>query len=221
MFQALLFDMDGVIINSQPTYYEVEKQMFKDLGVVISEEEHHALWGMSSYGFWEHVRNIFGLSQTVDELREWSREQYQKYFDEHEFPQLVPGFLDFVSQVHGKLELAIASSASPHTIQKVVDTFGLKKYFHSTTSAHEVSFGKPHPDVFLRAAEKVGVKPKDCVVIEDTANGVLAAKTGDMACIGFQNPGSGRQDLSKADRVVRGYGEISVSFLQNLYEQIV
>ncbi len=216
MSKAILFDMDGVIINSQASYFKIEQKLFKLLGIKISTNEHHSLFGMSSIDFWGYIKKKYHLSQSVDELRSWSKQYYQKYFHETNFPELVPGLVEFIELVKNEFMITVASSASPITIEKNLERFDLKKYFKVITSAHEVQLSKPNPDVFLRAAEKIFQKPSECIVIEDSHNGVIAAKAAKMICIGFQNPSSGNQDLSLADLIINNYKELTIDILMNL-----
>ena len=104
---------------------------------------------------------------------------------------------------------AIASSSPPVFIKAVLRKFDLLDHFECVVSGEEVERGKPAPDVYLKAAELLGVKPQDCMVLEDARHGVAAAKAAGMKCIGFVNPNSGNQDLSQADYVVHAVSEVA------------
>ena len=113
--------------------------------------------------------------------------------------------------------LALASS-SPHVqIDYILNKFELKRYFHTIVSGEDVEAGKPHPEIFLKAAELVGARPDSCVVIEDSYHGVTAAKKANMKCIGFINPNSGNQDLSQADMLISSFKDLSAISINQLF----
>ena len=109
-------------------------------------------------------------------------------------------------------EMAVASSSSQDYIESQMKTLGIDKCFKFLFSAENVEKPKPAPDVFLVAAEKLGGKPAECTVVEDSANGSRAAKTAGMTCIGFKNPDSGNQDLSVADKIIYKITELKDIF---------
>jgi RimJ/RimL family protein N-acetyltransferase len=115
------------------------------------------------------------------------------------------------------LSLMIASSSPASSIEEVMDTLKIKQYFKGYISGMQVSNPKPAPDIFLAAAEKLGLKPEECIVIEDSANGVNAADSAGMISIGFVNPNSGPQDLRKAAVLVEGFEEVDYQFVQQTY----
>lgn len=112
--------------------------------------------------------------------------------------------------------LALASSSPHEQINYILENLGIKRYFHSTISGEDVKEGKPHPEIFLKAARSVGIDPESCVVIEDSHNGVTAAKNANMKCIGYKNPNSGNQDLSNADITVLSLKKISGALVKNV-----
>lgn len=109
--------------------------------------------------------------------------------------------------------MALASSNNRKTVDLIVEKFNLDKYLSVIMSGEDVKEGKPNPEIFIKTAEKLGLSPTDCIVIEDAENGVLAAKSAEMKCIGLKNPGSGNQDLSKADLVVNSFQELDLGLL--------
>jgi len=129
----------------------------------------------------------------------------------------VPFSGEFVKRLNGKVKLAIASSSSIASIERNMEQLGLRKYFDKVVSGVTVDKPKPAPDVFLKAAEELGVKPEECLVIEDSCNGVKAAKAAGMACIGYVNPNSGEQDLSEADCLLLGFEEAGFDFVEKVY----
>ena len=220
MFKSVIFDMDGVIIDSQPTYFRVEKRLFKDLGVAISDEEHHSFVGTTTRAMWMHIKGKYKLNQSIEELVEKERTSYMDYLLSKENEKPIPGVAELIEELYrNKVKLVVASSASIKNIEVVLKMFNLERFFETKVSGDEVNNGKPAPDTFLYAAKMIGAEPKECIVIEDSKNGVEAAKSAGMKCIGFKNPNSGKQDLSSADMVINSFSEISYQKLRQTYEQ--
>lgn len=203
--EGVLFDMDGVLVDSEPLHLEVERAIFEELGIGISEEEHYAYVGMAPLEVWKSIRRRYDLKTPAETL--YRREQNRKLtlFEQREIP-LVEGVFPLLQRLYEKgYPIALASSSPRRIIDLFVEKTGVGDFFRFLISAEEVERGKPAPDIFLAAAERLGCSPSDCLVIEDSANGVQAAKAAGMYCIGFQNSNSGYQDLSVADRVVESF----------------
>ena len=201
----VIFDMDGVLVDSEPLHLKVERKIFEELGIDISEEEHFSLIGMVPLKIWSILRDRYGLKENAETLKK--REQDRKYdlFQEKEIPLVegVEGLLDTL-QDKGHA-LALASSSPRRIIELFTSKTNTQSYFEFLLSGEQVPEGKPEPDIFLEAARRLNASPADCVVIEDSANGVRAAKAAGMRCIGFQNPHSGKQDLGEADLIVEHF----------------
>lgn len=222
MLKAVIFDMDGVIIDSEPIHKEVEKKIFKKFGANISEEEHNSYIGMTSMGMWNEikVRHNFKQSFSVEELIEMEVKNYIELIQSNRNIKPINGVVELIDELHkNHIKLAIASSAVRKSIETVVDMFALEKYFEIRISGEDIKNGKPAPDIFLMASRHLGVKPKDCIVVEDSKNGVYAAKEAGMKCIGFSNPNSGNQDLSSADMIIRGFTDINYTRLNYLHNK--
>ena len=114
------------------------------------------------------------------------------------------------------IKMALASSSPRSHIDAVLKMFNLTDYFHAIVCGEDTKEGKPSPDIFLNAAKIINTLPEDCIVIEDSYNGVLAAKAANMKCIGFKNPNSGNQDLSNADKIVTSLEDINIETLNEL-----
>ena len=201
MIKAVIFDMDGIIIDSEPIYFDLEMKLFRQLCLPISEKDHDAFVGTSTRNMWVYLKDKFDIKPSADELVKIERELYEKRLMSE---KIVPidGVVELIKNLHkGGLKLAIASSSSLYEIETIADLFKIKSYFLQFVSGDEVGKGKPEPDIFLLAAERLSVKPEECIVIEDSRNGVEAAKKAGMKCIGCQNPGSGSQNLRSADLV--------------------
>ena len=209
MIKAVIFDMDGVIIDSEPVHLKLEQELFKELGLNIGEEEHITFVGSTSHYMWDNVRTKFNLSNTLEELVNKDRNKYLDYLNSSENLKPIQGIPELIKNLYKKdLSLAVASSSPINIIQIVVNNLKIDKYFKEIVSGDFVEKSKPNPDIFLYAAKNLGVDPKECVVIEDSSNGLKAAKNAGMKCVGYLNEGSGSQDLSSADLIIDSFNDI-------------
>ena len=202
MISTIIFDMDGVIINSEPVHQRLEREMYAFLGLSITEEEHKSYVGTSSVDMWNMIGKKHILTKTPEELLKIGREQYWTALDNGEVP-LVHGAAEIITRFYQLgYVLQVASSATRPTVDKVISHFQLDRYFSHRIGGDEVTKSKPEPEIFLLAAEQSGSEPDRCLVIEDSTNGVRAALRAGMRCIGYANSGTGIQDLSEANLVV-------------------
>ncbi len=208
--------MDGVIIDSEPIHQKMESEMFEELGLKISDEEHKDYVGSSSIDMWTKIRKRHTLNKTPDELLLYGRQKYWEALDAGRVP-LVQGAISLIAEFHkNDLIIQVASSATRPTVDRVLAHFSLEPYFRHRIGGNEVSLSKPDPEIFIKAAMQSNSIPSECLVIEDSSNGVKAAKAAGMYCIGYANPGTGKQDLSKADIVVDRLDKINLNILQSL-----
>ena len=212
--KAVIFDMDGVILDSEPIYYQIETKFFRNLGISISDEEYHTFVGLSMIEMCRRIKNNHNLKEEIETLVNRNYEVVFQHFSNSENLLPTPFLLQFIQNLREKnIKLAVASSSSKKLIKVILEKLMLKKYFEIYVSGNEVKNGKPAPDIFLHTANLLKVIPQECLVIEDSTNGVKAAKSASMKCVGFQNYNSGNQDLSDADMIIS-------SFL-GLYEKII
>ena len=114
------------------------------------------------------------------------------------------------------LTLVLASSASMLNIERIFERFDLNQFFRAKISGADLKASKPHPEIFIKAADLAGEERQYCMVIEDSTNGIAAAKAAGIYCVGFKSPNSVNQDYSKADKVITDFREIEYSNLTNL-----
>jgi HAD superfamily hydrolase (TIGR01509 family) len=216
MITTIIFDMDGVIIDSEPIHQKLEFEMYDELGLEISPEEHKNYVGTSSVDMWNMIRENHGLSKTPEELLLYGRAKYWEALDQNRVP-LVAGARELILMCHESGYIVqVASSATRPTVDKVIEHFQLQKYFSHRIGGNEVKKSKPDPEIFIKAARQSGSDPTKCLVIEDSANGILAAKEAGMLCIGYLNPGTGVQNLSKADLVVNDLFKINKDVIASI-----
>ncbi len=211
MIKAIIFDMDGVIIDSEPIHKQVERSIFERLNIEVSEEEHNSYVGKTSMGMWNEIKFKHNLKEDIssEEIVRLEVDRYIEHLLADDDIKPINGVREFINELHiDDIKLALASSAVRKSIETVINLFELEEYFGISISGEDIENGKPFPDIFLKAAKELGVKPMECVVIEDSKNGVMAAKAAGMKCIGFKNPNSGDQDLSSADMVINSFSQI-------------
>ncbi|AWK51877.1 phosphatase [Clostridium beijerinckii] len=206
--KAVIFDMDGVIIDSEPIHFEVDMQTMKDLGCNISAKELEKYVGTTNEYMFADIKKNYNISKSIEEIINYKVEKTKQKIIQSDL-EPIEGIKELLSELKNKnIPTAIASSSPRSFIDVVVSKFKLQDYFKFIVSGEEVANGKPAPDVYIETAKKLGILPRDCTVIEDSKNGVLAAKAAGMRCIGFQNVNSGNQDLSMADNIVKSILEI-------------
>ncbi len=208
MLKAVIFDMDGVIIDSEPIHFNIEKQIFSYLGIPVSDSEHHSLVGTTTRAMWSSLKNKFKLELSLEELIELSSKRYLDYISIYNKMLLLPGIANLIEELYrNNIQQAIASSSTLEHIEFVLRKYNLKEYFDEIICGDYVSKSKPAPDIFLYAANQLQIRPEECIVIEDSENGVTAAKFAGMKCIGFNNSNSGNQDLSTADLIIDNFAD--------------
>lgn len=211
MIKAVIFDMDGVIIDSEPIHKQVEESLFKKLNIKVSEEEHNSYVGKTSIEMWREIKLKYNLGKDIlaEEIVIEEVDRYIEHLLAKDDIKPIMGVRKLINELYIKdIKLALASSAVRRSIETVINLFELGEYFSISISGEDIEDGKPCPDIFLKVANELGVNPMECVVIEDSRNGVIAAKTAGMKCIGFKNRNSGNQDLSRADMVIDSLSQI-------------
>lgn len=215
MLKTVIFDMDGVIIDSEAQHAKASLNTFKELGVDTDLDYCKSFTGSSSKKMAETAIKDFSLDITTNALLD-KLNLAKKKLHEKEGYIPVEGVDALIKRLYKDgVQLAIASSSSPKEIETVVKKLGIKKYFEKLVSASSVANPKPSPDTFLLALEKLGAAPEDTVIIEDSTFGVKAAKAANVACIGFINPNSGNQNLNDADVLIESFDGIDKTFIEN------
>lgn len=210
MLKAFIFDMDGVIIDSEPLHFDVDLLTLEYFGVTATQEQLEPYVGMTNPEMWNLIRTEYNLASSVEEIIEY---QLTKKLDVLRAMTIDPieGIRELIDSLNMKhIPIAVASSSPRIFIEEVLTKFNLLEKFHFIISGEEVAKGKPAPDIYLEAARLLEVDTDQCVVLEDSCNGIRAAKDAGMYCVGYINPNSGNQDLSNADEVVSFIREINI-----------
>lgn len=218
MLKAVIFDMDGVIIDSEPQHTQAAILALQKYGVTASKEYLEGYVGSTTYYMCQQIIKDFAMKTTAEELLQANNEM-KAYLLQRDGHTVVPYIIDLMKDLHQNgIKLIIASSSSGEAIEEVMESLNIRKYFEGYISGMNVMHPKPAPDIFLKAADSLGIHPSECVVIEDSYHGVTAARAANMTCIGFINPNSGNQDLSQASFLVEGFDEVDYQFVNRVYQ---
>lgn len=204
----IIFDMDGVLLDSEPMHQEIIYETFQLEGIPFDKAYIETLTGMSAFPMWEKVKRDAQRSESVEELIKFHRDYFFKRLPEVKVP-LVPHVKDVLEKFknEGK-HLSLASSSGRKLIDIFTQQTNIAHYFEVIMSGDDVKYSKPNPEIFLKVAQWYRLPATQFTVIEDSTNGVKAAKSANMKCIGFDNPLSGGQDLSQADLLIHSMQEL-------------
>ena len=210
MLKAVLFDMDGVIIDSEPLHHKAYHGMFKEVGISVLDDLYESFTGQATLHICKQLVLKFNLKQAPKELVAIKRRIFKDLFFNDPDLALIDGVLALIKDYHKNgLTLVLASSASMTTINNVFTRFNLDQYFIAKLSGADLKASKPHPEIFLKAAEASGFNKSECIVIEDSTNGVKAAHAAGIFCVGFKSPHSKNQEYSLANKVITSFKEIA------------
>jgi HAD superfamily hydrolase (TIGR01509 family) len=191
--------------------------MFEELNIRVSFEEHCSYVGTSSQNMWDAIIKKHGVTDQPGELMRKEYGLYTEYLRNANDLQPIDGVMELIYNLHeNNFNLVLASSSRMETINTILKRFELTDLFIAKISGSELAHSKPHPEIFLRAAQLIKSEPKECIVIEDSKNGVAAAKAAGMKCIGFLNPSSGDQNLKSADMIIRSFNEVNADLIKRL-----
>jgi HAD superfamily hydrolase (TIGR01509 family) len=210
MIQTVIFDMDGVIVDTEPVHSYAYFQHFAELNIDVSKDMFTSFMGNSTRNTFQKLKELFPIDGEVEDLIQRKRTLFNDAFDSKEDLYLIEGVEKLIQDLHRNgIQLILASSAAKVTIDRVFKRFNLHQYFTHIVSGEDFPNSKPHPAIFEYAAS-LSIAPKEnCVVIEDSTNGIRAAKAAGIFCIGYNSENSKLQDLSLADVVVEHLDELS------------
>jgi HAD superfamily hydrolase (TIGR01509 family) len=225
MLRAVIFDFNGIIVDDEPIHFKLFQKVLGEEGIVLTEEAYYARYlgfddrGAFSAGYRDNNRQLSDAK--LIELIDRKAVYYQDAIRNH--VAIFPGVKNLIHGLAGKLPLAVASGALRQEIETILTTAGLVDHFQVIVSAEDVNQGKPDPEIFLKALAKLNaaaerghsIKPAECVVIEDSREGIKGARRAGMKCLAVTNSHPAEL-LNEAGAVVKSLEEIDLKFLQRL-----
>jgi beta-phosphoglucomutase family hydrolase len=212
--EAVIWDMDGVLADTAPYHLLAWQETFAKRGIKFTKEDFMRGFGIRNDAI---IRNVLGEKTTKAEIETIAQEKeatFRRIIGKDIKP--LPGVLELLGQLQDRgIKMAIASSTVIENIRLIVGSLGIEKYFEVIITGHDVTEGKPSPQVFLKAAQRLGADPKNCLVFEDAVAGVKAAKRAGMHCVAITSSHP-REKLAEADLILDSLEEVSVKDLEKL-----
>lgn len=217
MLKAVLFDMDGVIVDTEPLHYKAYHIMFDEFRIEVSDELYQSFTGQSTKNICTRIKEHFKLNTDPLKLELSKRHHFNELFDHDPSLKLLDGVLDIIKEYdQNNITMVLASSASRSTIDRVFNRFELDKFFIAKHSGADLKASKPHPEIFLKAAHSSGYDKSECMVIEDSTNGIKAANAAGIFCVGYNSKHSKNQDYSTANKVVSNLWDLKYEAVKDL-----
>lgn len=217
--KAVLFDMDGVIVDTEPLHRKAYFHLFANLGIKVSEELYTTFTGASTKKVCETLIEKYQLKESPQELAFIKRTYFKQFFYNDLDFDLIPGVKSLIENYfENNIKLVLASSASMTTIKMVFEKFELEKYFIGKISGDELKESKPNPEIFILAAEMAKEPKENCMVIEDSTNGIIAAHSAGIFCTAYQSEHSTNQNYEKADLLISNFSEIELEKVSKYFE---
>jgi HAD superfamily hydrolase (TIGR01509 family) len=213
IMEAVIFDMDGVIVDSEIHWKTTEGYFLQSLIPTWSVNDQDRITGLGVYDVYTLLVSTYHLQQTKEQFLAIYQEMANEIYGQK--VSLMEGFAELLSTLNNhNIPVALASSSPASWINIMLQRFSLRESFRVVVSADELAGeGKPSPAIYLLTAKRLGVRPDRCIAIEDSKNGVLSAKKAEMFCIGFRNGFNDEQDLSRADMVIHRFAELDWQIL--------
>lgn len=203
---CIIFDMDGVIIDSEEIHKKAYYETFDSIGVAVSDDLYKTLTGSSTINAFQKLVTHFNLDVDPEVLVLDKRKRYVNFFENDPTLHLVNGVEDLIKYLYDKgFTLVLASSSAMVNIDRVFNRFHLNQYFTAKISGADLTESKPHPEIFEKAAILGKTAKENCIVIEDSDNGVKAANDAGIFVIGYKNPMAEDQTLENADFIINNF----------------
>jgi beta-phosphoglucomutase len=201
--------MDGVVVNTEPLSHAAGSELYKSLGIIVPDEVYSSFIGNSDKMIVAKLKDLYDIKLNHEELLEEKYKYFFTAFDNAKDLDLMPGVKRLIQELHSKgVKLILASSSSKRKIEAVFTRFGLHDYFDAKVSGEDFEESKPNPAIFIEAIRLSGFTKAECLVIEDSTNGIKAAKAAGLYCIGYESGYGLPQDTSNADRVITDFTEL-------------
>lgn len=214
MLQTVIFDMDGVIVDTEPVHHYAYYEHFKLLEIEVSAELFSTFTGNSTKNVFQKIKEHFGVEAEIEDLVNKKRSIFNDAFDTKEDLFLLEGVENLIKKLHQNgIQMVLASSASKVTIERIFNRFDLHKYFSHIVSGEDFPQSKPNPAIFIEAVRLSNTPKENCIIIEDSTNGIKAAHASGVFCVGYKSANSKKQDYSLANLVVDHFDEIDIDTL--------
>jgi len=209
VIDAVVFDLDGLLLETEEIWDEVREALARERGGRWSESAQRDMMGMSSPEWSRYMHDVVGLRELPEEINDLVVERMAERYRSH-LP-LLPGAVQAVERIAARWALAVASSSNRQLIDLVLELSGLAKHFRATVSSEEVARGKPAPDVYVEAARRLGVEPTRAAAIEDSDAGIRSAAGAGMRVVAIPNRSfrPGEEALARADVVVDSLADLT------------
>ncbi len=213
MIKAVIFDMDGVIVDTEPIYESVNEDFYAKYGIDMQEIDTEKYIGVNLIETWKDLLNNFELKAefkdySLEDIIEDHVHSYYKGLEASNELKLMPGIIEWFKYLkENGYKMIIASSSYQPIIEYIIQEFGLDDFVEGYVDGNAVENGKPAPDIFIKAAEKLGLKNEECLVVEDSEHGISGAKKAGSRVVGFKQRQDAEQDLSKADIVIEEFNK--------------
>jgi HAD superfamily hydrolase (TIGR01509 family) len=211
--KAIIFDLDGVLIDSEALQYAAYAQVLARYGVTVSVEEYGTHWIAAGRGP-EYAIKTYGLPLEPDELRELKHPVYHEILRRE--VTLMPGVVAALTRLHARFPLAVATNSNRQDVSFVMDRFDLQRFFAAIVTREDYQLPKPNPDAFLTAAARLGAVPDCCLVIEDAYKGIVAAHRAGATVVAVPNQFTRNNDFSLAATVLQSLDELTVEVVERL-----
>ena len=217
MIKTVIFDMDGVIVDTEPVHHYAYNQLFKQLKIEVTPEFYASFTGFSTKNTFEKIKATFDVQEETETLIALKRQLFNDAFDQKEDLYLLDGVEDLIKDLHQNgMQLVLASSSAKVTIDRIFKRFDLYQYFTHIVSGEDFPQSKPHPAIFQQAAFLADTPIENCIVIEDSTNGIKASKAAGIYCIGYDSLNSKLQDYSLADEVISDFKELNFDRIKEI-----
>lgn len=216
MLEAVIFDMDGVMVESEPVHSRSFEMVLNEYEISPEKDEHGIVHtpGITTKDNWLNLKKKYGLKEDTQVLMDKKRDQMLKL--EKDIDPM-PGLLDLIKDLQShNIKLAVGSSSTRQRLELVVERLNLDGAFGTIVSGNDVSEGKPDPEIYLKAADQLSANPKNTIVIEDAIEGVKAGKAAGMKVVAFPSSYSEKHDFSIADTVTGSLSDLNFEVLKKL-----